>query len=384
MELTKQKLEEAYRAVRNNRGTYGIDRVSIEKYGQNLGNNLKELQRLIEQKKYKPLEVKRIYIPKANGKKRPLGIPTVRDRIVQQIVLKEIEPECEKIFSKSSYGFRPNKSALEAVEEVDKYLKSGYEYIVEADIKDFFGTLNHPRLMTRVKEVIKDERTRELIWSFVKAGIIEEGQRRKAISGTPQGGVISPILANLYLNEFDHKIERAGLKLIRYADDFVILCKTVNEAVQGMKLVRMIMKKMKLELAEEKTGIREYWKGFDFLGYHFQKYYGKYKWAGDKAVKSLKEKVKRATRRLQPKNIKKVIKELNQVLRGWGNYFKYGNNKNRFEKLDSWIRMRLRSYIEKRKCMSKNWKYTNSFFRGMGLVNLRAMLVYQLKLPFPE
>lgn len=205
----KGNLIQAFKKVKKNKGSFGIDRVSIKQYERNLERNINQLQRLLRNRKYNPLPVKRVFIPKLDGKKRPLGIPAVRDRIVQQAILEVIQPIFEPVFSNFSYGFRPNRSPIQAVEKVQEYLDQGYEYIVDADIKDFFGTLNHQRLISKVKEQIKDRILLKLIWKFLKSGVMEEGKLKKAISGTPQGGVISPILANIYLNDFDHKIDKA-------------------------------------------------------------------------------------------------------------------------------------------------------------------------------
>jgi group II intron reverse transcriptase/maturase len=377
-------LRAAFALVKKNKGCGGVDGVSIARYERHLERNLRELAFLLATGDYHPLPLQRTWIPKANGDKRPLGIPAVRDRVVQQAILTMLEPLFEPDFSEASYGFRSGRSALQAVDTAQRHLDDGYEYIVEADIKDFFTTLHHQRLMDKVKERVNDPRLTRLLWQFLKAGVMEEGQLRATTTGTPQGGVISPLLANIYLNDFDHTMNDAGLALVRYADDFVILCKTVNEAVKVMRMVKNGMAKLGLTLAEGKTGIVEYRTGFDFLGYHFQRYYGNYKWPRDKAVKAFKDKVRRATRRQQPKNVKMVVDKLNPVLRGWGAYFRHGNVKKRFSELDSWVRMRLRSFIEKQKWPpGMNWKYPNDHFRRLGLVSLAELLAYQPALSLP-
>lgn len=377
-------LVKAFAKVKRNRGGFGVDRISLKQYGNNLARNTKELARLLEQERYSPLPVRQVLIPKANGKLRPFGIPTVRDRVVQQAILEVIQPIFEPIFSPASYGFRPGKSAILAINKVQEYLDEGYEYIVEADIKDFFGQLDKTRLMSKVHEQMKDTRLHKLLWKILRAGVMIEGRVKSTVAGTPQGGVISPILANIYLNDFDHKLERAGYRLVRYADDFVILAKTVNEATSAMKMIRSLIKSMKLELAEEKTQITTYAQGFDFLGYHFrQNYYGKYKWPTRKAQKAFKDKIRRGTRRQQPKNVAMVIQDINPIIRGWGNYFRYGDVKGKYTDLDSWIRMRLRSFIEKKKQVL-NWKYPNTCFDELGLVSLTALLKYQTKLSLPD
>lgn len=372
---SRQNLKVAFYQVKKNKGSYGIDRVSIKQYERNLERNIAETSRLLKQGRYKPLPVKRVWILKPDGRKRPLGIPAVRDRIVQQSLLMAIQPLFEPTFSDVSYGFRPNKSAIEAVNKVQEYLDKGHQKIFEADIEDFFSNVNHNRLVARLRERIDSKETIKLIRKFLNSGVMEEGNFKKQISGTPQGGVISPLFANVYLNDFDHKIEKAGLRMVRYADDFVILCKTDNQAVYALRLARDILQSIGLKLKPEKTGIVSYFQGFEFLGYRFQQYYGNYKWPRDKAVKAFKDKIRHLTRRQQPKNIKMLIPSVNYVVRGWGNYFKHGNVKTRFDQLDSWLRMRLRSFIGKRKWPSGlNWKYPNDHFKDLGLVCLSDLL----------
>lgn len=371
----KEHLYQAFRRVKKNGGCFGIDHVSIEKFEKHLDTHLAELSRTLAAGTYAPLPVRRVFIPKSNGKTRPLGIPAVRDRIVQHALLAEIEPYLEPLFAEASFGFRPGHSAIEAVEKVEAYLKEGYEYVVDADIKDFFGTLCHRTLMNKLRRHIPDKALTLLVWKFLKTGVMEEGKVKTAMAGTPQGGVISPILANLYLNGFDHSIERTQWKLVRYADDFVILCKSPAAAEHALRTVRAMMGKLKLNLAEEKTRATDWQSGFEFLGYRFQKYRQATKWPRDKAVQAFQEKVRRATRRLQPKNVLLVIQKLNPLVRGWGNYFRYGNSKTRFMALDAWIRMRLRSFVEKKKWPAgMNWKYPNDHFVKLGLVSLVSLL----------
>ena len=385
-QINPEMLRAAFAVVKRNRGCGGVDAVSLKQYERALEINLRELVRTIRSGIYRPLPVRKVGIPKPNGKIRPLGIPAIRDRVVQQAVLMAVQGDIDPRFSAASFGFRPGKSAHQAMDQIDQYLNEGYTMIVDADIMDFFGTLNQQILMAKVRAAIPDRSITRLIWQFLRAGIMEEGKFRLATTGTPQGGVISPLLANLYLNEFDYAIERAGLKLVRYADDFVILCQSVNQAVAAFKLVRAQLRKLRLALAEEKTKITDCRAGFDFLGYHFQEFYGNKRWPRHKAVQSFKDKVRRATRRQQPKNVAQIIKELNPLIRGWGNYFRRGNSKTCFERLDGWIRMRLRSFIEKKKWpTSMNWKYPTDHFLGLGLVcllPLRAVKSSALQLSF--
>jgi len=380
---SKSNLILAFYRVKKNKGCAGIDKTSIEQYGNNLERNVLELHRLLKEGTYQPLPVKRTYIPKPNGKQRPLGIPAVKDRVVQQAMLQVLQPLFEPLFSDASYGFRPNRNPIQAVRKVQEYLEQGYEYIVDADIEDFFGTISHRTLMNKIRETVKDRAIARLIWKFLKAGIMEEGKIRYQTTGTPQGGIISPLLANLYLNSFDHKIDNAGWKLVRYADDWVILASSVNQAIHALKTARSILKKLKLTLSAEKTRISEHSIGFDFLGYHFQRHYGgNYKWPSNKSIQAFKDKIRHRTRRQQPRNIAQIIPMTNPLIRGWGHYFKYGNVKNRFKELDGWIRMRLRSFIEKKK-WSQNWKYPNDHFNKLGLVSLTELATKHEQLFFP-
>lgn len=377
---TETSLMRAFICVKRNKGSAGIDSVSIRQVEKTLGLHIRELSRLLRQERYKPLPARRVYIPKKNGKKRPLGIPAVRDRIVQEAVKEAIQPTLERVFSEVSYGFRPGRGAGQAIEQIKRYIEEGYEYVVDADIEDFFGTLDHSRLMNKVREEISDRETTYLIYHFLKAGVMEEGRVKKTTTGTPQGGVISPILANLYLTELDDCMEKAGLKIVRYADDFVILCRSVNQARYALKTTRQKLEKMNLALSEEKTCITDTNQGFVFLGHQFWKPNDTlYTFPSDKSMKAYKQKVRHITRRQQPKNLKMVVEKLNPVIRGWGNYFKNGDGKARFRRLDEWTRMRLRAFILKKRRISYkvHTKYPNSHFEKLGLVFLTDLTASQ-------
>jgi group II intron reverse transcriptase/maturase len=370
-------LVRAFLSVKRNKGCPGIDKQSIATFEEHLGTNIRELSRLLKEKRYEPLPAKRVFIPKANGKQRPLGIPAVRDRVVQQAVRSVIEPTFEKLFNNASYGFRPHRSAHQAIEKIREYLNQGYEHVVDADIRDFFGTLDHQILMEKVKKAIPDRDIQYLVFLFLKAGVMEEGQIKKTTTGTPQGGVISPLLANLYLTELDDTMEKANLKIVRYADDFVILCTSVNQATYAMKKTKEKMNRLNLELAPEKTKVTDVYQGFTFLGYSFWKCKGTtYTFPSDKSIAKFKEKLRLVTRRQQPKNVKMVIEKLNPILRGWGNYFGKWHGKSRFTRLDEWTRMRLRSFLKKKRALSvsAHTKYPNSFFKELGLVFLLDFL----------
>lgn len=362
-------LYRAFLEVRKNKGVGGIDGESLESFQKNLGCHVRELSRLLKEKRYVPLPVKRVYIPKANGKIRPLGIPAVRDRVVQQAVRMVIEPKLDQALSDDSYGFRKGKSAVQAIATIERNLKEGYTHIVDADIADFFGTINHQTLMNKVRQAIPDKEVTYLIHSFLLAGVMEEGRVRNQSTGTPQGGVISPLLANLYLNDFDRKVTKTGARLVRYADDFVLMAKTKGKAKQAYHLAEDALKKLKLSFAPGKTRLTDINEGFDFLGYTFWR---KHIFPSDKSLGKFKDKVRKLTRRQQPKNISMVVERLAPVLKGWSNYFMFRDGASRFRELDEMIRRRLRSFIVKKYALTEMYhmKYPNSFFEELGLPSL--------------
>ncbi|HJH27724.1 MAG TPA: group II intron reverse transcriptase/maturase, partial [Methanophagales archaeon] len=254
-----RNLNEAWEKVKQNRGAGGIDDVTIDEFERNLEQNLNELQRLLKQDRYKPNPVKRGYIPKPDGKQRPLGIPTIRDRVVQQALKNVIEPIFEAEFSGSSFGYRPGKSAKQAIERIEEVRDEGHEWVVDADIKAFFDTVNHEKLIDAVAERISDGRVLRLIRAFLEADIMEQGQRlAKNVIGTPQGGVISPLLANIYLHYFNERMAELGYEVVRYADDFLVLCGSEEEAISHVK---EILEELELTLHPQKTKIKNFSEG---------------------------------------------------------------------------------------------------------------------------
>lgn len=252
--ITYTLMLEAWKAVRRNRGAAGIDKVSIELYSQCIGTNLEKLMQELKSRKYQPKPLKRVYIPKGKGKLRPLGIPAVACRIAQEVIRRLINPIFEKLFHDDSYGFRPGRNCHQAISKVKEYLKEGYLYVVDADIKGFFDNIPHELIMAEVSAEIADGNILQLIERFLKSGVMEEGQLRATRKGTPQGGVISPLLANIVLNRLDHELERQGYKFVRYADDFIILCKSKAQAQEALDLAKGILEEqMKLELSPEKN-----------------------------------------------------------------------------------------------------------------------------------
>jgi len=370
----EKNLENAWKRVRANKGSAGIDRVTIPVFQQNLPQNLAEIQRLLKEKRYVPEPVKRVLIPKDNGKMRPLGIPTVRDRVVQQALKNVLEPIFEGIFIAQSHGYRPNTGAHEAVRKAEAYLEAGYHWVVDADIKGFFDHVDHQLLMDLVCEKVSDGRVLSLIESFLTSGVMNEGIFEASTEGTPQGGNLSPLLANVYLNHFDRRMGELGYLILRYADDILIFCKYEWEAEDALKRAGEILEgELKLKLSPEKTKIvHARKKGVEYLGFHFN---GRWRRPKDKAVKKFKAEIKHRTRRKQPKNLEMVIASINPVIRGWGNYFKEGTVKKRFEELDGYVRARLRSFRAKK----RTWKvilYTlpKPELERMGLVSLSSLL----------
>jgi RNA-directed DNA polymerase len=367
-----KNLNEAWVKVKQNRGADGIDEVSIEEFERTLEQNLNEIQRLLKQDRYVPNPVKRVYIPKPDGKRRPLGIPTIRDRVVQQTLKNVIEPIFEAEFLDSSFGYRSGKSAKQAIEQIEAIRDEGNEWVVDADIKAFFDTVNHEKLIDAVAERISDGRVLRLIRAFLEADIMEQGQRlAKNVIGTPQGGVISPLLANIYLHYFDVRMAELGYEVVRYADDFLVLCGSEEEAKEALSHVEEILGELELTLHPEKTKIKNFSEGVDFLGFTI---YISHKVPQKKGIKKFKDAVRRATRRNLPINLEMVIQRLNPVVIGWGNYFRIANVNWLYKGLDSWTRMRLRAFKEKKKSYLSNCRITNEFLENLGLKSLSTLL----------
>jgi group II intron reverse transcriptase/maturase len=389
-------LEEAWKTVKRNKGVGGIDEVEIQdivEHGE--GKYLQELHELLKDThKYHPRKIKRVYIPKPSGGDRPLGIPTIKDRIVQTATKFLLEPIFEADFLDCSYGFRPKKCAHEALEEIRVWTNKGYKFVLDADIKGYFDNINHEKLLNFVHQRISDRKILKLIKKWLKAGIVYEGVLQENEIGTPQGGVISPLLANIYLHEFDKfwtQQTKVKGKLIRFCDDFVILSTSKEDAEQGLKLVKEKLKELNLQLNAEKTSIvdmRESKEGFDFLGFHhrqvmsikYKKHYTQ-KWPKKDAVKKLKQKVKTilGTRSILPFSLEDVIGLVNPVLRGWMNYFKYGNSTKAFSAIDSYVQRRLALWWSKKHGRSgARWKtdFTYQKYKQSGVVKMTGNIVY--------
>lgn len=356
----------AWEEVKANRGSAGVDGVSLEDVEQlGVEGFLDQLATDLKEGRYRPKPVLRVEIPKPDGRKRPLGIPTVRDRIVQQACRLVIEPIFEADFWTSSYGFRPRRDAGEAVKRVKESLVRGW-WVVDADIQDFFGAIDHEILMRLLRRRISDRRVLKLIQQWLAAGVVEEGQWRLTDRGTPQGGVISPLLANVYLDVLDSYWEQncQGLgEYVRYADDFVIVCREPGEAEEALRRVRRLLEELKLPLHPVKTQIvRMGEEGFDFLGFHFHKRVSirsrklvPYAWPSQKAMKSARGKIKELTRRSEQRTaLTEVVSGLNRVIRGWRNYFQIGSSTKKFQELDRYVRFRLWKTVQARQGMHRS------------------------------
>jgi group II intron reverse transcriptase/maturase len=368
-----ENLYEAWLEVKKNKGSGGVDGVTIERFEKNLGTNLREIQRLLQQDRYEPDPVLRHYIKKDNGKLRPLGIPTVRDRVIQQAVRRVIEPIFEQDFYYYSFGFRPGYSAHQALRTVRRAKRTGYEYVVDLDIMSFFDEIPHDLLMEKVHERITDGRVLKLIRSWLTAGVMEDDQFHDTEVGSPQGGVISPLLANIYLNHFDWGMKGKGFAVVRYADDAVILCKTREEAEAAHQAAKAILEgELRLRMHPEKTKVVHFDEGFRFLGFDFWK---DYLILPEAKVKKYRDKVRNITRRCQGNNLHEMVKKLNEVVRGFGNYYWIGNVKSKFQRLDEWTRMRVRAFMRKKKSTVSNSLIPNKKLEKAGMVFLMNLLI---------
>lgn len=348
--LSDQNISEAYKAVYANKGTAGVDQMSVYELKSYLDENLDSIRALIRNREYYPLPVRRVEIPKPNGKKRKLGIPTVIDRVIQQAMVQVLSPICEPHFSEYSYGFRPDRSCEKAIIKVLEYLNDGYDYIVDIDLEKFFDNVPHDKLMSYVHNIINDGDTESLIYKFLKADVMIEGKRYKNELGTPQGGNLSPLLSNIILNELDKELMARGLHFTRYADDCVILVGSSSAANRVMKsITEWIERKLSLKVNATKTKVVRP-NGLKYLGFGF--YYesntGKYKARPhEDSLAKFKRNLKRLTSRSWSIGFKERVDKLNQIIRGWINYFSLANMKTALSKISVHLRTRLRMVLWK-------------------------------------
>jgi group II intron reverse transcriptase/maturase len=371
--ITAELMLKAFKSVKKNRGAAGIDKQSIQMFEQNRDENLLTLMRKLKDGSYWPYPLKREYIPKEPGKFRPLGIPAVRDRVAQEVGRRLIEPYFEPYFSPFSFGFRPGRNCHQAVIMVKKLHEDGYIYVLDADIKGFFDNIPHALIMKLVAAKIADGNILRLIEKFLGSGVMEDGVLKKTTLGTPQGGVISPLLANIVLDVLDKELANAGFTFVRYADDFLVLTKTKPEIEKALALVQDVIEgQLGLKLSPEKTKIVTFVDGFDFLGFHFTRIHISMR---EKAVEKLRDKIRNKTKRSHNFS-EDLIQELNMMLRGVANYYAqpYSSVKSQFKMLDEMLRRRLRSMKSKRISHADNRKIPNRFFERRGLVPLCAYL----------
>jgi RNA-directed DNA polymerase len=374
-----KNLARAWAVVRANRGASGVDGQTIAAFRSDAKHQLGALRsRLLSAERYVPPPVRRVEIPKPDGRLRPLGIPTVADRVVQQATVQVIGPAFEAGNRTNRARTRPRRSAQAAVWWVNKAIRDGDRWVAEFDIVGFFDNLNHQRLLREVGKVIDDPEVLGLIRRWLQAGVLTETGLEARHAGTPQGGVISPLLANIYLHRLDSEVRSAGFRLIRYADDFVILTDRRWKAQAADRLVRHILADIGLEAAEAKSGIKKVADGFEFLGFTF---HGRFLRPRPSALVRFKNNVRARTRRQAPVSLGQMILDLNPLLRGWGNYYAIGHVQSLFEDLDKWIRMRLRSKVRGAKANQPwNSKIPNRVLERLGLVNLGTLRRTRLSL----
>ena len=372
-------LEAAWRKVARNAGSAGVDGVSIERFAAGSERYLRELHLALQEGSYRPSPIKRVEIPKGDGRLRPLGIPTVKDRIVQAALKMAIEPIFEVQFRPGSYGFRPGRGCKDALREVDRLLQEGFVYVVDADLQSYFDSIPHDRLVARVAGSISDGAVLSLIGRFLEQDIMKGMARWKPQTGTPQGAVISPLLANLYLHPLDVLMEESGYRMVRYADDLVILCRTEADALAALQRLSEWVRANGLTLHPDKTRVgdsREVGQGFEFLGYRFEA--GR-RLVRKKSLKALKDKVRSRTIRSRGDSLERIIADLNPVLRGWYGYFQEARSV-LFDALDGFVRRRLRAILRKQekrpgigRCRADHQRWPNAFFAAHGLFTLYAV-----------
>jgi len=371
-----ETLEAAWRKVAGNKGAAGVDGQSVERFEAGEKRYLSELHEALKTNVYRPSPVKRVEIPKGDGKTRPLGIPTVKDRIVQTALKMVIEPIFEAEFRDGSFGFRPGRGCKDALREVDRLIKEGFTHVVDADLKGYFDTIPQDRLMSLVAQKISDGRVLALIESYLRQDVMKEMERWRPTAGTPQGAVISPLLANIYLHPLDLMMEERGYRMVRYADDFVILCGTAEEAQEALRRVEAWANANGLTLHPDKTRIgdcREPGQGFEFLGYRFEA--GR-RFVRKKSLQAFKDRVRAKTGRSRGVAVTQMIRELNPMLRGWFGYFKHAVP-SQLRLMDGLIRRRLRAVLRKQDkrpgfglCPNDHLRWPNAYFADLGLFTL--------------
>jgi RNA-directed DNA polymerase len=373
-----ETLKAAWQKVAANGGAAGVDGQSVKRFAARAEMYLKELSIALERGTYRAMAVRRVEISKEKGKMRPLGIPVVKDRIVQTALKFVLEPIFEREFLEVSYGFRPGLGCKEALREVDRLLREGYTFVVDADLRSYFDTIPHARLMERIKERVSDGRVLELIEAYLHQDIVKEMERWRPSGGTPQGAVISPLLANVYLHPLDCHMQQKGFRMVRYADDFVVLCPSAEKAQAALEEVRRWVEQNGLSLNADKTHVgdcRQEGQGFEFLGYRFEA--GR-RWVRKKSRTAFRDRIRMRTKRTRGDSLAKIIAELNPTLRGWFNYFKHAHP-GTFKRMDAFVRRRLRAILrkqEKRPGLGRwrddHQRWPNTFFAAQGLFTMHT------------
>lgn len=373
----QDNLLSAYREVAANKGAPGVDNVTIKDFAAALAKNVTKLEEQLRGGSYRPQSIKRVHIPKpGTNETRPLGIPTARDRIVQNALRHVLEPILERQFAEHSYGFRPNRGCKDALRRVDQLLKDGYKYTVDVDLKSYFDTIPHDRLLHELRKYVADNSVLGLVEKFLQADILDGLEQWTPSMGAPQGAIISPLLSNLYLNDLDHLMAGQGYEMTRYADDLVIQCRTREEAVAALAQVQTWVTNRGLTLHPTKTKIVHVDdEGFEFLGYRFIKHR---RFPRQKSLEKFKDSIRGKTRRNHGDSLQAIIATVNRTLRGWYEYFKH-SWKTTFADLDGWVRMRLRSILRRRRKVrgrgsriADSRLYPNKFFAEHGLFSMTA------------
>ena len=373
--LSEENLQKAIRKVKKNKGAPGVDKMTVQEVEEWFNQYKEDLISKILNKQYKPMPVKRVYIPKPNGKQRPLGIPTVVDRVIQQAMLQVLNEIYEPVFSEHSYGFRPNRSAHMAMEEVLSYLNDGYEWIIDLDIEKFFDTVNHDKLISILRERVNDSKTLHLIRAYLQAGILDKGLVSSSTIGTPQGGPISVILSNIYLDKFDKELESRNLRFARYADDCIIFVKSEMSANRVMKSVTSwLERKLFLKVSAKKTKVVRPTKG-QFLGFTFYKAKTVWKCTPTKDRKkrlysNIQKYLERKHAVSRPLSV--TFKKLNQMIRGWIQYFKISSIKVFLEEFGQWLRHKMRCII------IKQWKRPRTIYKNLMKINIACRCKFTL------
>jgi RNA-directed DNA polymerase len=370
-------LKAAFTEVAANKGAAGVDHVSVERFAKDKDANLQRLSEELRRGNYRPQQIRRHYIPKPGSTEmRPLGIPTVRDRTVQTALRMVLEPIFERDFAAHSYGFRPNRGCKDALRRVQELLNAGYNIIVDVDLKSYFDSIPKDRLMALIRQKVADNRVLALIESFLEQGVLDGNKEWTPEQGTPQGAVVSPLLSNIYLDPLDHLMAERGFEMVRYADDFVVMCRTLEEATAALALVKEWTASADLTLHPTKTRLVDERKdGFDFLGYHFE---ASKRWPRSKSLKKFRDTIRAKTKRSSGRSMSQTIADVNRTLRGWFEYFKHSHHWT-FRTEDGFVRRRLRSILRRqthRKGSARAYgadqtRWPIAYFDALGLFNLQ-------------